>query len=313
MHMAAPSTQAVRWLLVATAALLAVFAVHAAVPFGGAGLTDFLTDGVYNAALVMATALTLARGIASRAERVPWLLIGTGMALWTTGDIYFSAALADAKSVPIPSLADGFYLAFYPFAYAGLVLLARARVDRFHGPLWLDGLIAALAVSAVSAAVVVDPVVHSLSGASAAEVVTNLAYPLADLVLLAMVAGALALTGWTPDRTWVLIALGLIAFGASDSIYLVQSAHNAYTEGTFVDVGWLAAMLLIACAAWQPGAGKRRAVLEGWRVMLAPVLFGMVCLGLLVWGAARPLDPLALVFAAAAILTIIARMALTFA
>jgi two-component system, cell cycle response regulator len=142
--------------------------------------------------------------------------------------------------------------------------------------------------------------------------VTNLAYPLADLVLLAMVAGALALTGWTPDRTWTLIALGLIAFGASDSVYLVQSANNVYTEGTLVDVGWPAAMLLIACAAWQPVGAKRHAMLEGWRVMLAPVLFGLVCLGLLVFGDARRLDPLALVFAAAAILTIIARMALTF-
>jgi two-component system cell cycle response regulator len=312
--MAAPSKQrvAVRWLLAATAALLAVFAVHAAVPFGGRGLASFLTDGVYNAALILATALTLARGIASRQERLPWLLIGTGMALWTAGDLYFSVALADAKSVPVPSLADAFYLAFYPFAYAGLVLLARARVDRFHGPLWLDGLIAALAVAAISAAVVVHPVVHSVSGASTAEVITNLAYPLADLVLLAMVAGALALTGWTPDRTWALIALGLIAFGASDSVYLVQSANNVYTEGTLVDLGWPVAMLLIACAAWRPVSGKRHVVLEGWRVMLAPVLFGLACLGLLVWGASRRLDLLALVFAAAAILTIIARMALTF-
>src|SRR5262245_56896345 len=109
--MAAPSKQrvAVRALLAVTAALLAVFAVTAAVRFGGPGLAGIVNDGVYNAVLVLATALTLARGIASREDRLPWLLIGTGMGLWTTGDLYFSIALEDVKAVPVPSLADVFY------------------------------------------------------------------------------------------------------------------------------------------------------------------------------------------------------------
>jgi two-component system cell cycle response regulator len=312
--MSVPSSQplAVRLLLAASAGLLAIFALHAAVPFGGAGVHGFVTDGVYNAVLVLASALTLARGVAVRAERLPWLLIGTGMALWSAGDVYFSAVLESVNPVPVPSLADGFYLAFYPLVYAGLVLLVRTRMQRFHHRLWLDGLIAALAVAAICAAVVVHAVSKTVTGASTAEVATNLAYPLADLALLAMVAGVLAITGWRPSRTWALIGAGLIAFGVSDSLYLFQSATNSYTDGTLVDAGWPAAMLVIAFAAWQPPVRQRRAPFEGWEAMVAPALFGVLCLGILVWGTSNRLEGLALAFAAAGVLTIIARMALTF-
>jgi two-component system cell cycle response regulator len=300
---------AVRLALGAGALLLAAFALHAVLPLGA---DAFFTDGVYNAVLVLASALTLARGIAVRTERVPWLLIGTAMALWTAGDIYFAAALENLEPVPIPSVADGFYLAFYPLAYAGLVLLVRARVRRFHRALWLDGLIAALAVAALSAAVVVHAVSNSLGDAPTAELAVNMAYPLGDLGLLALVAALLAMTGWKPGRTWALLAVGLLAFGVSDSLYLFQSATDAYAEGTLVDVGWPLALLIVAVAAWQPPARHPRVTLEGWRVMGGPATFGTLCLGLLVWGTAQRLDWLALVFATAGLLIVIARMALTY-
>jgi GGDEF domain-containing protein len=310
-QMAVPSTQPllIRIALIAAAALLAAFALHAVLPIGA---DAFFTDGVYNGVLILASALTLARGIAVRAERAPWLLIGTAMTLWTAGDIYFAAALGDLDPVPIPSLADGFYLAFYPLAYAGLVLLVRARVERFHRALWLDGLIAALAVGALSAAVVVHAVSNSLGDAPTSEVAVNMAYPLADLGLLALVVAILAMTGWKPGRTWALLALGLLAFGVSDSRYLFQSATDAYTEGTLVDVGWPAALLIVAFAAWQPSTRHPRLALEGWRVMIAPAAFGTLCLGLLVWGTSGRLDWLALAFATAALLVVIVRMALTY-
>ena len=67
------------------------------------------------------------------AERLPWLLLGTALALWTTGDLYYYFFLSGAAEVPIPSVADPFYLAFYPVSYVALALLApqaHARLPR---------------------------------------------------------------------------------------------------------------------------------------------------------------------------------------
>ena len=53
---------------------------------------------------------------------------------------------------PYPSVADAFYLAFYPACYVGLMLLVRSRLSEFGITLWFDGAMAAIASSALGAA-----------------------------------------------------------------------------------------------------------------------------------------------------------------
>ena len=129
--------------------------------------------------LVAASLACLARGFAVKAERLPWLLLGIALALWTAGDLYYFFAFSGTAEVPIPSVSDPFYLAFYPMSYAALALLLRRRMQDFRGNLFLDGVIASLAVAALGAAVVFDAVLKS-TGGSTLVVATNLAYPLAD-------------------------------------------------------------------------------------------------------------------------------------
>ena len=93
------------------------------------------------------------------------------------------------------------------------------------GTLWADGITAALAVSAASAAIVFETVLDSASG-QALEVAVGLAYPIADLILLGVIVGALAGTGWQLDRTWVLLFAGVATFWLADSLYLVGNAER---------------------------------------------------------------------------------------
>ena len=102
----------------------------------------FFDSWVYNGLLVAASLACLARGFAVKAERLPWLLLGIALALWTTGDLYYFFAFSGTADVPIPSLSDPFYLAFYPVSYAALALLLRRRMQDFRGNLFLDGVIA---------------------------------------------------------------------------------------------------------------------------------------------------------------------------
>ena len=61
--------------------------------------------------------------------------------------------------MPIPSPADAGYLLFYPLAYAGLIVLVRARIGSFPATRWLDGLIVGTAVAALAAALALGPIV----------------------------------------------------------------------------------------------------------------------------------------------------------
>ena len=121
-----------------------------------------------------------------------------------------------------------------------------------------DAATAALAAGAVSAALVFGAVVGVVGGDQLA-LATNLAYPVADLLLLATIVGIGGLQGWRVNRTWGLLALGCLCFTVTDGVYLVQVAQGTWISGGTWDAGWWAAAPLWAYAAWTPAAARSAA------------------------------------------------------
>jgi two-component system cell cycle response regulator len=276
------------------------------------GLRHVLNNWVYNNVMLAAGTACVVRGIAYRRDRLAWILMGTAVAAWGIGDTVWTFTVANDPNPPFPSIADIGFLAVYPPAYVAIFLLVRSRTGSLRGSLWLDGVIGGLAVAALGTAVVFEAVLGAIGGSRAA-VATNLAYPLADLTLIALVVWALAVTGWRPDRLWALVTAGLLVFSVSDCLYLYQTATGSYTYGSPTDLGWIAAGVLLAWAAWQPQHERVKATLDGWALLFAPVGFGLLALGVLVYDHMHRVNAVSLVLASAAILAVIARMALTFA
>ena len=157
-----------------------------------------------------------------------------------------------------------------------------------------------------------ETVLENVEG-NAAAVATNLAYPLGDLVLLSLIVGALAGTGWRLDRTWMLLAIGVSTFWLADSLYLVKTAEGTFISGGPIDTGWWAGLFLIAAAAWQrPPARVRAPQGESLRLIAVPLGFGLVGLALLVYGCVWSLNPLAIALAAASLVAVMIRLTLTF-
>ncbi len=194
--------------------------------------------------------MCLARGVLVKRERIAWLLIGTGVLAWTLGELYYTAVLWDDSSPPIPTPADAGYLLFPLLMFAGMLALLRAARAAERRRSLVDGIAAALAVSALSAAIVFQTVLEHVDGDLARRRhVPRL--PAHRPVLLAVGVGALAGTGWRLDRTWALLAAGILAFWFADSMYLVRTAEGTYEAGGWFDFGWWGGLLLIALAAWQ--------------------------------------------------------------
>ena len=293
---------------------LAGYELHAvAAPrMGGHGVFD---KRAHLVVLLVAAALMLWRAVVKAEERFPWALMGAGVLAWTLGEVYYTLALWNLSVIPIPSPADGGYLAFPLLAFVGICLLARERTRGAAPRLWADGLAAGLAVGAVSAAFVLDAVLRHSTGHPLA-VITNLAYPVTDLVLLGSCATVIALRGWRIDRTWTLIVAGVTTFWIADSLYLVETALGNYTPGGVFDAGWWLGLVLIAIAAWQPAPEPQPATdmtERGWMVAL-PVTFGALAAGVLAYGALRvaPLNVGAVALAFAALAAVSARLVITF-
>src|SRR5207247_5689319 len=208
---------------------LAFFVGHVVLGVGGHAVAGAVNRWLYGGLEALAAVGCGLRAFGLRAERAAWLLLTAGIGAWTLGDIIFDFAYG--AEPPFPSVADAFYLAFYPCCYVALALLVRERVSRFNRSLWLDGATAALASAALGAAVLFEVVLEHTHG-SAAVVATNLAYPIGDLLLLALVVGVFAVTGWQPGRTWLLLGGAFALSATADGVFLYQTATDSYAEGT---------------------------------------------------------------------------------
>jgi two-component system cell cycle response regulator len=294
------------WYVVATVGV-AVFTAHT-LAGTGLGWDDFFNRWLYNGLILLGLAACVVRTLRVRTERGAWLAFTVAVAAWAAGEIFYDFVYSGDP--PYPSVADVFYLAFYPACYVGLLLLLRARLSEFTHRLWLDGAMAALGSAALGAAVLFEVVLESTEG-STGVIITNLAYPLGDILLLSAVVGIFALTGWRADRTWLLIAGGLVATAFADAVFLYQAATETYLEGTVLDALWPASLLLLCAAAWQ--RPQRVAIaLAGRPLVGTPLVCGLIGLGILVVDHFHPLNLLALSLASGTILMVMLRTALTF-
>jgi len=232
---------------VASAAGLAAFAAVTLFAPGGGKLEAFFNVWVYDGLMVFACVIVGSHAYLVKRERVAWTVVTAALCCWTFGELWYAVF----RPENYPSMADAGYIAFYVLLYIGVVLLLQSRVRSIGGTLWLDGATAAIAAAALGAAVLVDLVLDSTEG-SRSTVATNLAYPLGDVLLLSAVFGVFSLTRWRPGQRWLVLGLGILSTTAADAIYLFQSSSGTYVEGTWVDILWPTAMLLIASSAWLP-------------------------------------------------------------
>ncbi len=307
---AASSTRRALVILASTAAMFGAVALQMQTAFGGTSVEHLCTNWLYDGVGAGAAATCLLRDRDS-GDRLAWRLIGAGILCWTVGDGYYTFALQDLSSPPFPSFADLGYLAFYLPTFIGFGLLVRSRVVEFTRSVWLDGLIAAFTVCALATSLVWGVVWRSSEGGLGA-VATNLAYPSGDALLLALLFGAVALSGWRLTRGWSLLGAGLALFAVADSVYLVEVAHGAYRYGTWLDLGWPGGFVLIAAASCISVKQTRPRQLEGRALIAIPVVMASVCLTIEVWDHFQRINTVALVAASLGLVAVLGRLALTF-
>jgi hypothetical protein len=82
-----------------------------------AGDSSTLIDGWGVVAVeLVASGMCIARGILRKQGRLVPLALGASILAWTLGDVALTIESAGGATPPTPSVADGFYLAFFPLA-----------------------------------------------------------------------------------------------------------------------------------------------------------------------------------------------------
>jgi signal transduction histidine kinase len=222
---------------------LAAIAVYFALPWN-----SFAQTLVYDAIGASAAAASVAGARLFRPSlRLPWYLFAAGLLAFSVGDVLFNLyAFVWHRDVPVPSVADVFYLAGYPFLTVGLILLVRClrREERRGG-----GIDAAMLIVAFALCQWVFIMQDRLHAGSIGERVVALSYPAMDVLLLAaLVFFALTPTWRTVSYRYLAASIVLLLF--ADELYGLSP--ETYANASWLDAFWLLSYVLWGVAALHP-------------------------------------------------------------
>jgi signal transduction histidine kinase len=223
-----------------TELLLAVGGLLVAVYFLVGQTAQFVVYGVIGALATLGIVWGIRVNRPSR--RAPWWLFALGTALFSIGD-----DIGDAMggTPPVPSAADVFYLAGYPALAVGLLLLLFASGGHRRLAALGDAAILTFGFILVQWVYLLDPIVNG-SGGTAERVVSAL-YPIMDIVLLAGLAGFFVTAAWR-TASFMLLVGSVSLLLVADEVF----AFGTYSNGDWIDAGWLLSYVLWAAAAVHP-------------------------------------------------------------
>jgi PAS domain S-box-containing protein len=267
-----------RFLLVVTQSFQAMARRRWSIPLLGAGplLAAYFSGGEVTADVLYGGA-SLAALIAlwfgprrMGAERIrPWSLLATGQLFFLIGDI--------SSSFPgiWTDVSDVVYLAAYPFLIAGVVTMAERGRHALGAA--TD---AALVIASGGLFVflfLLEPLARQ-KGESGLTHAASYAYPLLDLLLLAVVVRLLLLTR-VKAPAYRLFTAGVVVLLVTDLAYASAEAHGAYSTSSWLNAGWLTSYALWCAAAIHPSAAtglnarvSKRDYNSGWVALIGVTL-----------------------------------------
>ncbi len=260
----------------------------------GGGEVAWLDLWFHNGVRVAAGVVALIGASRSGFDRPGWWVVGSALSVNAVANIVW-VQLFDSAAL---SLADPLFLAYYPQMYVAVIILARRRAASRGAGQWLDGAVAGLGVAAVVAAFVFPTLLSGASG-SALAIAVNISYPLADLLLVAVLLAGLAPVGWRPDRALAVLIGGLLVTTVADVAYLLQSAAETYTAGSLANHFWIMGYVITALAGWlSPRQVQPRAALSLGSGLLLPAASATTAVVLLVIGTRQAVLGVAVALAA---------------
>ncbi|HSP75255.1 MAG TPA: EAL domain-containing protein, partial [Cryobacterium sp.] len=198
-----------------------------------------------------------------------------------------------------PPLSEAGYLLFFAIMLAVLVILVRRQMRGLVWSVVLDSTIGALGAASVLA-VMLGPMATAQGAAGAFAAITDaVAYPLFDLLLVAVVVALTTSQGPVAGRRWILLIFGLLLFTSTGLVFAIL--ETSYVLGTPLDAGWAVGLALIA--VWADTSSRPDLVHDHSTSSVAalalPAVSTAASLGVLLLASQTPVPQIAVGLAAA--------------
>ncbi len=232
--------------LLVMAPLLVVMAAYALLP---EGLVREIGNPVTGMVCISVAFWGLLR--AGRPRPSGWVLVLSGFLGWVLGDLVFMVEQTVLEISAYPAPSDVVYLGSYALLAAGLVVIVRRRGSLGDLPAVLDAAILATGTAVVAGVFVISPIAGD-SSLTLLGKLTSAVYPIADVLLLGILA-RLWTTPGARTAAFKMLAAALALTLLGDAFYNFTALTSGDVTSLVVnDLFWLGSYVLIAGAAWSP-------------------------------------------------------------
>jgi len=229
---------------------LLYLAAGMAVAVGSLRLPGLRASIVYQlVGLSAVVAIVVGMGLHRPARRGIWYGLAGGLAVFVAGDVVYGIYVYLLHREPFPSPADGLYLTSYPLLAASLLVLIRSRTGGRDRAGLIDALIVTTGLGLLSWTFLMRPIAADASLGLGSRLI-SLAYPLADVLLLAVLA-RLSTSPGARGASYRLLGLALVLQLGADIVYAGLTTYGGYNGG-LLDLGWMTSYLCWGAAALHP-------------------------------------------------------------
>lgn len=220
--------------------------------WGGSDHRTLISDIAFLPVSATAAAIAMRTGrnpkLDHRTARA-WRIVAVSFLLYWLGDVVWTFE-ENLHNAPFPSIADIFYLAFYPVLLWGVVSFPSApRSTTERTKLWLDSGTIVVGASMILWYFSLGPTASD-AGSNFIEAAVSLAYPIGDFVLIFAIARILL--GEPPrgsGHALGILATGVLLLVVGDVAFASLSLKEAYQGGDWPDSVWMFAQILTAVSA----------------------------------------------------------------
>lgn len=186
-----------------------------------------------------------------------WYVITFALLAWFLGEATWTFIELVLKQDPFPSIADVFYLLYYPLFVIGIILIPRTPLKDINRSEYLT--YAGLFITSLSLAFIyllIYPL-FSVEYTNYPVFVFSILYPICDLLQLnTTLALFLLMLRRQPSAPIWCLMISVVLMTITDSTFGYQEINESYTGGNLIDVGWSVSLAFLAIA----GAFQARAI-----------------------------------------------------
>ena len=214
------------------------------------------------------------------ARKAPWILLAAALSCFAAGQLSFLVAKQLQVELPFPSFADVLYLSCYPLTAVALLMFIYWRTPGGDLRSLIDALTLTVGLALLSWTFLIQPYVNNPALTGLQKTVA-IAYPLGDVLMLALLARLLA-PGTGGTRSVQLLTVGVVAGLVSDTAYGAIQLYGTFRNGTIIDLGWALFYCAWGAAALHPTMTRLTDPVPRQQVEVSPARLAVLMLASLI-------------------------------